>query len=427
MTTIICYILFLVLNGMAFYLLNKQETLVRLPYEKDRYMRCAGPECVVLFIFWTGLLGIQPLLAIRLALLEVFCIVGIFKAQGKVIWSWPMMLYIVFLFWTVIGLTYTPSPMFGIRMILKYIYPLFVVLLASAVVRDKEVFLKTVLGARITAVLSFVLLTLPGIAFVAHPIFWNKAALATNYITMCMISLALVYYIPGKRTSNIIWAIIFALPAFIWVFRTDIFGLGVGLSAFFFVKYRLKALPIIAAIGILGICSIFYIPAVKAKMYFRPNEVTFVDFITNNVDETNLNTSGRNEMWDKVMPFYEDSKMIGSGTGRVQKFFYTEIIGFGRGGQLHNDFLVMMCDNGLIGLILYLMSYFAVLFHCVKLYNKSLDPSVRLCSLVAGASLFGVLVTMYSDNTLSYSMATLSYPWGFYGMALGLNQASKVV
>ena len=55
-------------------------------------------------------------------------------------------------------------------------------------------------------------------------------------------------------------------------------------------------------------------------MYFRPNEVTFVDFITNNVDETNLNTSGRNEMWDKVMPFYEDSKMIGSGTGRVQKF-----------------------------------------------------------------------------------------------------------
>ena len=144
MTTIICYILFLVLNGMAFYLLNKQETLVRLPYEKDRYMLCSGPECFVLFIFWTGLLGIQPLLAIRLALLEVFCIVGIFKAQGKVIWSWPMMLYIVFLFWTVIGLTYTPSPMFGIRMILKYIYPLFVVLLASAVVRDKEVFLKTV-------------------------------------------------------------------------------------------------------------------------------------------------------------------------------------------------------------------------------------------------------------------------------------------
>ena len=87
MTTIICYILFLVLNGMAFYLLNKQETLVRLPYEKDRYMLCSGPECFVLFIFWTGLLGIQPLLAIRLALLEVFCIVGIFKAQGKVIWS----------------------------------------------------------------------------------------------------------------------------------------------------------------------------------------------------------------------------------------------------------------------------------------------------------------------------------------------------
>ena len=34
--------------------------------------------------------------------------------------------------------------------------------------------------------------------------------------------------------------------------------------------------------------------------------------------------------------------------------------------------------------------------------------------------MLGVTLTMYSDNTVSFSMATLGFPWGFYGMALGL-------
>jgi hypothetical protein len=32
----------------------------------------------------------------------------------------------------------------------------------------------------------------------------------------------------------------------------------------------------------------------------------------------------------------------------------------------------------------------------------------------------GVFVTLYSENTVNYSMATLSMPFGFYGMMLGL-------
>ena len=117
--------------------------------------------------------------------------------------------------------------------------------------------------------------------------------------------------------------------------------------------------------------------------------------------------------------------MTGAGTGRVQTWFYEEAVGWESGGQTHNDFLVLMCDNGLIGLSLYLLMYVAVLLHCIVLYHRQRDPMIRLCTIVAGASLFGVLVTMYSDNTVSYSMATLSYPWGLYGMALGLAKAKK--
>ena len=87
---------------------------------------------------------------------------------------------------------------------------------------------------------------------------------------------------------------------------------------------------------------------------------------------------------------------------------------------MHNDLLVLKCDNGLVGIVLFGLAYFAVTLHCIIIYHKCLNPYTRMAALVAGASLMGVFVTMYSDNTLSYSMVTLSFPWGFYGMALGL-------
>lgn len=160
-------------------------------------------------------------------------------------------------------------------------------------------------------------------------------------------------------------------------------------------------------------------------MYFKPDQVTLTDFLTGNVEENNINTSGRNLMWDLVTPFYEKNKLIGAGTGRVQKYFYTEIIGFGRGGQLHNDFLLMLCDNGLIGFSLYILSYLGVLFHCMRIYRRTNNLYTKTLSLTASAALCGVLVTLYSDNSVSYSMCTLSYPWGLYGMVLGLYSQEK--
>ena len=86
---------------------------------------------------------------------------------------------------------------------------------------------------------------------------------------------------------------IFIYPSFYWVIRTDIFGLGLALSTFFFLKYKLKSLPLIAVVGCLGLAAMFYVPQVKSKMYYRPDEVTITDFLTGNVDEDNINTSGR--------------------------------------------------------------------------------------------------------------------------------------
>ncbi len=419
-----CFIVFIYLTYKAFSLLYAPVGYLPSPYDKTQSMGCTGSELLLIFIFTTGLLGIQPLLSVRLAILEVLCVLGIMRCGNRPVFSTPVVLYIVFLCWTLIGITYTPVPQYGVRMVLKYIYPLLVVLLASAVVRHGEIMLKAMLNARKVALASIVVASVPFLMSIVGAVFWNRAALATHYIIFAVFSLGLFYF-SNERKQNLIWFIVFCLPCVLWVFRTDIMGTMVALSAFFIIRYRFKALPFIVLLAVLSVASIFYIPSVKEKMFFRPDEVTITDFLTNNVDESSINTSGRNQMWEQVMPFYERSKMVGQGTGRVQTFFYTEIQGFGRGGQLHNDFLLLLCDNGLVGITLLILAYLAVLLHCILIYKRHHDGLIRFCVVTAGASLLGVMVTMYSDNTVSYSMATLSYPWGLYGMTLGLLQAQK--
>lgn len=125
--------------------------------------------------------------------------------------------------------------------------------------------------------------------------------------------------------------------------------------------------------------------------------------------------------WKEVLSRHE---ITGSGTGSVQQYMYNNFI-FGGLKVPHSDFVQMRCDNGLIGLILYATITLLVFYDCFRTHHTTNHTGVKICSIVAGASMMGVFVTLYSDNVVNYSMATLSMPFGFYGMMLGLKQNER--
>ena len=422
MITVICVVLFLALSFWQLKILFTDQVQLKYPFATDTLMKCSGLEALVILMFATAWVGLAPVLSVRLGFLELLCVVGLLKCRNKLPFSFPFIAYIVFLIWILIGLYYTTSVGFGIRMFLKYIYPLLFALLTAKVVRDGEVFLTAGHWARRVATIGIILLLIPSIRFFVYNFLWFNAAFITGIISMIIFSFALADFSDEKK-KNLIWGFLLCLPCVIVVYRTDIFGTAVALSMFFFIKYKAKALPVIGMIGILGLCIMFYVPSVKNKMFIDPDKVTITDYLTGNIDENNVQTNMRKFMWeDATVRFYEGHELYGSGTGRVQAYFYTEAMDSRRGGQLHNDFLVLKCDNGMVGLVLFIAAYFLIFVHCMILYHKSESSYTRLCALVAGSSLLGVFVTMFSDNTLSYSMVTLSFPWGFYGMALGLKE-----
>lgn len=237
------YIYFLIITLLGLKFLTMKRGVMVNPLNREQKMVMDGPEMFWVLTFSTGLLalsapGALDLMAIRLMVLEIFCIVGLFICKRSPQWSPAIVLYLLYIVWLVIGLSYSPAPGYGFRVILKYLYPLLIMLFASAAVRDKEVFLKAGLGARLVAVISIPVLIIPMLNWILFPgVFWYGTASAIHYITMCVFSLALFYY-TDERKKNLLLCVLFMLPCLVWVFRTSIMGTTLALVTFFFFKYN---------------------------------------------------------------------------------------------------------------------------------------------------------------------------------------------
>ena len=425
-------IYFIVISLLGVKFLTSKGGIVKSPFDKSTLMKLDGPEMFWCLTFSTGLLAFSvnvglDLMAIRLLVLELLCIVGLFVCKNKPVMSLPIYVYIAYLLWLCIGLTYTISPAYGVRVILKYLYPFLLCLFASAAVRHIEVWMKSALLARLVAVLSLLVVFIPYASWLMPGVFWYATALAINYISIMIFSLALVYFTNEKK-KNLIYTVLFMLPCFLWVFRTSIMGSFVALMAFYLIKYRLRAAPIIFGFICLGVVAVFTIPSLKAKMFRQENgDVTIEQFRSGQLTMDDVDTNARQAVWEELEDrFYHGHELTGSGTGSAQQYMYENNV-FNGLKIAHSDFVQMKCDNGLVGLILYSSIAALVLLHCILVYWRNRDPKIKLAAIVAGASMAGVFVTLYSDNVVNYSMATLSMPFGFYGMLLGLLKQKQLV
>lgn len=423
------YLYFLIITLVGLKFLTMKRGVMTNPLNRVQKMVMDGPEMFWVLTFSTGLLALSApagldLMAIRLMVLEVFCIVGLFICKRSPQWSPAVIFYVLYIVWLVVGLSYTSAPGYGFRVILKYLYPLLIILFASAAVRDKEVFLKAGVGARMVALISIAVVFIPYIGRLFPGVFWYGTASAIHYISMCVLSLALFYYTLEKK-KNLLLCILFMLPCILWVFRTSIMGTVLALMSFFFFKYKLKSLPVIFLVFILFVLAVFAIPSVREKMFVNSENVSIEQFQRGEISKDDINSNARFGMWEHLESrFYEGKELMGSGVGSVQNYMYSNFV-FGGLKVPHNDYVQILCDSGIIGVVLYLLVVLTVIIHSFIVYQNNSDIAIKMCAIVAGSSLAGVALTLYSDNVVNYSMATLSYPFGFYGMMLGLTKGKN--
>ena len=167
----ILYFFIITIVGYRFLISNGKILKSELiPGQKVLY---TGGELFWVLTFSTGLLAFSvdiglDLMAVRLGVLMLFFILGFRYVQTPPIKSPAIKIYIAYMLWLAIGLLYSPSAGYGIRVFLKYLFPLLLCLFASATVRDAEVFFKASKWARIVGVTTIILL-FSHIAYYAFP------------------------------------------------------------------------------------------------------------------------------------------------------------------------------------------------------------------------------------------------------------------
>jgi len=418
---------FIIITRYGYKFLKSDGRIVKSPFDANDALSLTGPEMFWVLTFSTGLLAFSAplgvdLMAIRLLVIMVLCYMGFSYVDNSPIWSTPLKLYVVYLLWLVIGCFYAPSVGYGFRVILKYLYPLVFCLFASAVADNFAVALKASLTARRVATIVAVISFIPIVGRLIPGVIWYGTAKAIHFISIMTFSIALYFFTDDKK-SNLFYAVLFLLPCFLWVFRTSIMGSGVAIMAFAFIRWRTRSLPVIAGVLIAGVIAVFSIPSLRDKMFKDgTTNATVEGFQQGKISMDNVETNARDAMWKFLEgKFYRNNELTGSGTGAVQHYMYSHFI-FGGLRVPHSDFVQMKCDNGLVGLSLYIIITLMIFLHCFKIYWSTDDDRLRLFAITAGASMLGVFATLYSDNAVNYSMATLSMPYGFYGMTLALNK-----
>lgn len=418
---------FIFLSAYAFRLMISKPSFVKL--SKNKKILLSGREKFLLFTLITGMFQVGMFSSLRLMVWIAIIASSFFIYHKSPRLNRVIFIYILFLLWISISILWSPSFEYGFREFLKYSYPILILLFAFTFIHSKDFIFLAMKWMLIVA--FWVSLLLGGVMthligtwyFYLGGMFWPISTLADYLAVMSAVSFVMWWRTKEKKYLFLIaW---FILSAILQSVRTGILSIGVMLIVASYLRYRLLSLPYIVGAIAIGLFSILYIPQIKDKMFFNPNEITTVNDIFVAQEDGNVNTNERSDMWEHLLArFYKNHQLAGSGLGAVQHYMYENYV-FGGLHVPHSDYVQMLCDTGEIGLFLYLLFPFLFYIYAKKFLHKRPTTPLRSSAILALLSYSAVLPAMAFDNVVNYSFASHSYPFIFIGIFLAYKNKRK--
>lgn len=408
------------------YMMSKKVD-VKHPFEKHIIVSLSGTQRFFLFTLAIGILQIGEFSALRLLVSILLVSFAVFYDKNRFVISLASVLYALFLIWLLVAITYSPTKMYGIRVFLKYLFPFLILLLASKITDSPIVVyknLRTILKVGVWGSLFILVLNkIPLVSIISWNLMWWPPAIL-DFLGV-PVAIVLAYYTLNVKKKYLPLLFLFILPCIIGVNRTGLLVICVTITVFALVRYNLRSLPYLVLAGVLFLGAVLYIPAFREKMFYK--NLTAEEIIENreSLSTEDINSSGRFAMWDWSMKrYFKGKELTGSGLGVLQDVFYSKKHPFGDLEVVHNDYVQLLCDTGIIGLGLYLSVFLTMLTHSILVFYRKNRFTVRLLALIAASSICGVAVALYTDNAVNYSLMTLTYPFAIYGMMIGLKSRS---
>lgn len=438
MKTILSLIIFFVLVWWICRIyISKQVKFRAVEVGKGEYYLLSPNMYFVIFTVCTAPVFLASLSLLKYGLWFATLLVLLFLGKVRMKFEAMTATYGIFFLWLCYTMTYTTVPRDGAMMLIKFLLPmLFLWLGYSAINNEKDliVFLKVVNIAACIYCFTmggFAATFIPPLYLFSMGIFSTYAAFA-DYLTAVFIIPILLYWLT-KEKKYIFCAFWMVLSTVLQSVRTGMGGMMLVIAVGLLLKNKVKAIPGLLVAGGVFLSVVLFVPSVNEKFFGEDaGKVTATDIVQGDaLSLENIEMSNRDYMWQRVLDnCYYGNELFGGGLGTSGHY----VKQYGRENEgllaMHNDYLQVLCDTGLVGIallsIFYVMIILKVTSNVVLLRSSSL---VKLTGIMAVSSMAGVGFCMYFDNVVSNSMQAMVMPYiylGFFLKALDVEKNNEV-
>lgn len=437
MQAIVSILLFIVLLLwlITLYFTNKKKFRI-VEYNKGEYYLLSRNMYFVIFTVCTAPIFLGSLALLKYGLWFVLILFLIFTNKVRFKVDTLMILYMIFYCWLCLSLTYTSVVRDGVMMLVKYSLPLlFMYVGYSALSNEKDliIFLKVInwVGCVYCFIMGgFAQFFIPLLYYYVSGYLAVYAAFA-DYLTAILVIPIILYWLT-KDKKYIYCALWMALSTVLQSVRTGMGGMVLVVAFAMFLRYKARSIPGILLTGALFIGVILFVPSVNEKFFGDDaGTVTGSDIVQGDaLSLDNIEMSGREYVWEASKEYcYYGNEIRGKGLGEAEHYCKNKIYGNGKVAKMHNDYLVLLCDTGIIGVGLLVLFYISLLTKAIAhVVLRRSGVFVKITGIMALSSMAGIAFCMYFDNVVSTSMQSMIMPYiylGFFLKALDLEGKNK--
>ena len=427
MQTILSLLIFVVLTYWVGQIYFGKKKLRMVEYSKGEHYLLSPNMYFVIFTVCTAPIFLGSLALLKYGLWFMTMLALLFVGKVRMKFEFMTVMYSLFFLWLCYTMTYTTVPRDGAMMLIKYFLPmLFLWLGYSGLWNEKDliIFLKVVniaacvyclfIGGQGCKLLPWLYYGPIGGQFLRYAGF-------ADFLTSIFIVPIMLYWL-SKEKKYIYCALWMVLSTVLESVRTGMGGMLLAFCIALLLKNKAKAIPGLAVAGALFLGVVLFVPSVNEKFFGEDaGTISATDIVQGDaLSQENINTSGRLGTWEMIMEkIYKGHEVLGSGLGMSTAYLKHLHETTGTIALLHNDYVQIISDTGIVGIVLIILFYIAIMLKGITyVIVKRSSPCVKITGIMAVSSLAGIAFSMFYDNVVSHSMSSLVMPFIFLGFFL---------
>jgi O-antigen ligase len=324
--------------------------------------------------------------------------------------------YAIFLLVATATLMYSSVPLDGARLLLKLAYPFLVFLVVAAVPRSEETLRRVVDAMLVGGVLIAAVLLPALIAFGFYELFDGRLVFPAvgrhqnpfSFYMLMLMLLALARFAVRGGVRYLVAAAVFGTWLALTYTRITVGAAVVGLGAMGvfagLATRNYRALAVAFAASVLLVAPV--LPVLMERTFGRV--VGGGELLSLLSDPVGLyylvDWQGRQTLWPLAVQAFGASPIWGHGLGSSSGVIGQLI----PGSTMHNEYLRLLIDMGVMGTALFAAALLTWLFGLMKAARSS-SALARECALPAAGGLLAWAVISFTDNPFDYYGAFTQY------------------